>query len=406
MPRVFYCWAMLDQELSLFHDTSPSFTISDFVSPMPDSNCLWYAKTATDWAFVYQQIYKPTEPLAQDQFIRRQPALHDIFRQLLEIDSNIENLKLTALQLRLLLCPLQIIVFQSQLFASYLPGISSSSLSSSSSTSQQGTQGSREATSTTNQLIEIQAWLGRWHTLVKKYLTTNAVCPVIQASLVLFHIISLNTMISFPAVEADVRGEKRNGAGEEQGLSAFRRPHNQHQGGSSFGIRQIAHHCEQILSLVRAMGRNVRPSWWPGAVYRACLIMWTIQSAYDRGEGKMDEILMMAFGAANGVAKRAGTGSNEAADVGLASLSSLSSLSSTSSSSSAGEFFAHSHHTFASEGQGNDMAGNPSFPVGVLPGMQNAKDVISRCVEIIEEGAPTRLAEGIVAKLKRLLNSK
>lgn len=400
MSRVFYCWAMLDQELSLFHDTSPSFTISDFVSPVPDSSCLWYAKTATDWALAYQQIYKPTEPLTQNQFIRRQPALHDIFRQLLDIDSNIENLKLTALQLRLLLCPLQVIVFQSQLFASYLPGISLSS-SSSSSTSQQGTQGSREATSTANQLIEIQAWLGRWHTLVKKYLTTNAVCPAIQASLVLFHIISLNTMINFPAVEADVRGENRNGAGEKQSLSAFRHPHAQNLGGSSFGIRQIAHHCEQILSLVRAMDRNVRPSWWPGAIYRACLIMWTIQSAYDRGEGKMDEILMMAFGAANGVATRAATGSNEAADVSLASLSSLS-----SSSSSAGEFFAHSNHSFASGGQDNDVAGNPSFPVGVLPGMQNAKEVISRCVEIIEEGAPTRLAEGIVAKLKRLLNSK
>ena len=398
MYRLFHCWAILDQELSLFHDTTPSFTIADFVSPMPDSNCLWYAKTATDWALVYQQIHKPAEPFVQNQFICRPPALSDIFRQLLDIDSNIENLNLTALQLRLLLYPLQILVFQSQLFASYLPGVSSSS-------SQQNIQGSsQEANSTTNQLIEIQAWLGRWHSLVKKYLITNAMCPVIQASLVLFQMISLNTMVDFPAIETNVRGETRTGAGEKHNLSAFRSPHSQHLGGSSFDVRQVVYHCEQILSLVRAMHRNVRPSWWPGAVYRACLILWTVQSAYDRGEGKMGEIVMMAVGAANGAVNGAAAGPNRVKDVRLGSLSSLSSLS--SSSSSAGEFFTHSHRSLASEQRENDISGSSSLPVGVLSGVQTAKGVISRCVEIIEEGAPTRLAEGIVAKLKRLLENK
>ena len=399
MSRLFHCWAMLDQELSLFHDTSPSFTIADFVSPMPDSNYLWYAKTATDWALVYQQIHEPAEPFTQIQSIRRPFTLRNIFRQLLDVDSNIENLNLTALQLRLLLYPLQTIVFQSQLFASYLIGVSSSS------SLLQSMQGSYEATSTSNQLTEIQAWLGRWHTLVKKYLTTNAVCPVIQASLVLFQMISLNTMVDFPAIEADVRGDTRTEAGEEQSLSAFCHFHSQHLGGSStFSVRQVVYHCEKILSLVRAMHRNVRPSWWPGAVYRACLILWTIQSAYDKDEGKMGVDLMMAFGAANKVAIGAATGSNGVADFSLGSLSSLSSLS--SSSSSAGDVFAHSHHSFCSEQQDNDGTGDPSFPVGVLPGMQNANEVICRCVEIIEEGAPTRLAEGIVAKLKRLLDRK
>ena len=43
---------------------------------------------------------------------------------------------------------------------------------------------------------------------------------------------------------------------------------------------------------------------------------------------------------------------------------------------------------------------------GVLPGVENANGVISHCVALIEAGAPTRLSEGIRAKLKRLMKDK
>ena len=44
--RLVYSWAMVDQEISLFHDTAPLFSVTEFAAPMPDADRLWHAKSA------------------------------------------------------------------------------------------------------------------------------------------------------------------------------------------------------------------------------------------------------------------------------------------------------------------------------------------------------------------------
>lgn len=52
---------MVDQELSLFHDTAPILSITEVGAPVPGSDFLWHAKDPIEWlAAIQTQNQSPT----------------------------------------------------------------------------------------------------------------------------------------------------------------------------------------------------------------------------------------------------------------------------------------------------------------------------------------------------------
>ncbi|EDN97267.1 hypothetical protein SS1G_11792 [Sclerotinia sclerotiorum 1980 UF-70] len=69
--RLVYNWVMVDQELSLFHDTAPIMSITELETPMPGLECLWLAKDANEWSKIIQQTY-----IGNDWLLHPNPKLN------------------------------------------------------------------------------------------------------------------------------------------------------------------------------------------------------------------------------------------------------------------------------------------------------------------------------------------
>jgi hypothetical protein len=94
----------------------------------------------------------------------------------------------------------------------------------------------------------------------------NPTCAVTRCNLVLYHVISLNAVTSFPEIERLARREGFDGSYWELGLRHKR---------CIFQREEAIFHCGQVLRLLRLMPIDRRPSWWSAAFYRAVLILWT-----------------------------------------------------------------------------------------------------------------------------------
>ncbi|KKY31068.1 putative transcription factor cmr1 [Diaporthe ampelina] len=55
--RLVYNWVMVDQELSLFHDTAPFLSISELHCPLPGSEILWLSSNSEQWLDGIQSVY-------------------------------------------------------------------------------------------------------------------------------------------------------------------------------------------------------------------------------------------------------------------------------------------------------------------------------------------------------------
>ena len=58
--RLAYNWVMVDQELSLFHDTAPMLSITDLRCPLPSPELLWQSPNAERWLAATQSDRKST----------------------------------------------------------------------------------------------------------------------------------------------------------------------------------------------------------------------------------------------------------------------------------------------------------------------------------------------------------
>ena len=58
ISRLIYSWVMVDQDLSLFHDSAPLFSVTEFGAPMPDADSLWQAKNAPEWSEMFSQVHE------------------------------------------------------------------------------------------------------------------------------------------------------------------------------------------------------------------------------------------------------------------------------------------------------------------------------------------------------------
>jgi hypothetical protein len=241
---------MIDQDLSLFHDTAPLFSVTEFGAPTPDTDRLWQAKTASEWSEIqfsngYSSVGSGAQPL----------SLRDLFRYFLDNEIIAQDIHLTPIRLRLLLHPLQALICQyCQLLSCFSDSMASR-------------QGSRPATvaSTHVRLEEVQALLQRWYDLAERY-KSNPMSPMMQANLVMFHLTSLNVVTNFPSIERLARKEGFDGT-YQQLLWIHKK--------CILDVEEAIFHAGQILRLVRNMCRRVRPPWWPGAIYRVALVLWT-----------------------------------------------------------------------------------------------------------------------------------
>ncbi|KAK3074540.1 hypothetical protein LTR53_002960 [Teratosphaeriaceae sp. CCFEE 6253] len=255
--RLVYSWVMVDQDMSLFHDTAPLFSVTEFAAPMPDTDRLWHAKSAAEWSSIFEQVHEFSGGYSSVGSGARPLSLRDLFRHFLDDEMIQLGIEMTPLQMRLLLHPLQSLVCQySQLLSCFSDTLGKRSPSPRAMT----------AASTRTRLEEVQALLQRWFDLAERYLKANPTCALMQTNLMLFHLISLNAVTNFPAIERLARREAFDGTYAHL-VATHKR--------CIADVEEAVFHCGQVFRLVRSMPRGIRPPWWAGALYRVGLILWT-----------------------------------------------------------------------------------------------------------------------------------
>ncbi|KAK3378561.1 hypothetical protein B0H63DRAFT_251071 [Podospora didyma] len=257
--RLVHNYVMLDQELSLFHDTAPLFAITELRCPLPGSEVLWMASTAEQWLAAVQSVYGCTANVNPQLLSAPSltPSLHDLFQDFLSDNLSRRQGSLSPQQLRLILHPLQSLLCHLRQMLSCFSDVLSSRRN-----------GARTVTkaSTMLRLEEVQALLQKWYELTMTYHKANPNCPITRCNLVLYHLISLNAVTNFPEIERLARREGFDGSYWELSLRHKR----------CISQREEAiFHCGQVFRLLRLMPNNRRPSWWSAAMYRATLILWT-----------------------------------------------------------------------------------------------------------------------------------
>ncbi|PNS21398.1 hypothetical protein CAC42_1177 [Sphaceloma murrayae] len=263
--RLVYSWAMVDQELALFHDTNPLFSVTEFGIAMPHDDRVWQTKTASEWAQTI--LSKQDSPDGPGQNTATSPScLRELFRRFLDDEMDSVEYALTPMHIRLLLLPLQSMVSHySQLMSCF-----------SDSGSSRAKHKTVTASSTRCRLEEVQCLLQRWFDLANTYLQAHPMDHIMQAALVLYHLISLNAVIDFPQIERLARRETFDGTYQTLVWTHKR---------CITDVGEALFHCGQIIRLIRSMPRSEQPAWWAAAIYRVTLVAWCDSLIDNSGKG-------------------------------------------------------------------------------------------------------------------------
>ncbi|KAK6951369.1 hypothetical protein Daesc_007903 [Daldinia eschscholtzii] len=273
--RLVYNFVMVDQELSLFHDTAPMLSTSELCAPLPGPELLWMSANAEQWVAAVQSIYGCTanvNPQLLTTPPSLTPSLYDLFQDLLNDNLSRRQGSLTPHQLRLLLHPLQSCLYHiTQMLSCFSDVMGTRRIGN-----RTGIKSSFES-----RRDEIQGLLQKWYELTIAYYKANPTCATSKTNLVLYHLISLNAITNFPEIERLARREGFDGSYWELSLRHKR----------CISQREEAiFHSGQVFRLLRSMPRDRRPSWWSAGVYRATLILWTDSvSRLDPNFQKRDE---------------------------------------------------------------------------------------------------------------------
>jgi len=93
---------------------------------------------------------------------------------------------------------------------------------------------------------------------------------MMKVTLVIFHLIRLNTITDFPEIERQARRETIDGVN-----SVWTQKQCIRDG------ERVCVHCGQVLGLVRSLPRVARPPWWAAAIYRVSLILRNLSLASE-----------------------------------------------------------------------------------------------------------------------------
>ncbi|SPQ22250.1 763feecf-684d-45ed-b453-ca1c07042ab7 [Thermothielavioides terrestris] len=256
--RLVYNYVMLDQELSLFHDTAPLFAITDLRCPLPGPEILWMSPSSERWLSAMQSIYGSAANV-NPQLLNTpsaSPSLYDLFQDFLNDNLSMEQPGVSPQQMRLILHPLQgLLCHLRQMLACF------------SDTPSTRRTGARLVTknSTLHRLEEVQQLLQKWYDLSANYTKANPDCPVARCNLVLYHLISLNAVSNFVEIERFARRE-----GFEHWYWDIPKLNKR----CIFNREDAIFHCGQVFRLLRLMPKDRRPAWWSVAMYRPTLILW------------------------------------------------------------------------------------------------------------------------------------
>ncbi|OTB09256.1 hypothetical protein M426DRAFT_260553 [Hypoxylon sp. CI-4A] len=272
--RLVYNFVMVDQELSLFHDTAPMLSTSELCAPLPGPELLWMSANADQWMAAVQSIYGCTTNVNPQLLTTPSltPSLYDLFQDLLNDNLSRRQGSLTPHQLRLLLHPLQSCLYHITQMLSCFPDVMSA---------RRPGNGTVIKNSFESRLNEIQGLLQKWYELTISYYKANPACAISKTNLVLYHLISLNAVTNFPEIERLARRDEFDGSYWELSLRHKR---------CIYQREEAIFHCGQVYRLLRSMPRDRRPNWWGAGVYRATLILWTDSvSRLDPNFQKRDE---------------------------------------------------------------------------------------------------------------------
>jgi hypothetical protein len=250
---------MIDQEISLFYDHSPMLTIAELEAALPESDDLWLATDASTWRQVWTKEYGSDvyDPSFLDL---QQHSLRELFQILLEEKVDRWDDKLQILHMRLLLYPIHILVCQLCQLITCLPDTRSANRFPRSAC----------VTSSTLQLNEIKCLLRSWWDMFDGLSPNNVRQRALkQVTLILYHLINLNLFVSIPDIERFARGELRQPANKNNDNST------QVFSDSFIRAREEAlFHCGQTLRVMRGIEAELRPLWWPVAIYRVAITLW------------------------------------------------------------------------------------------------------------------------------------
>lgn len=284
---------MLDQEISLFYDYPPMFGITELRAPLPETDEFWLAKSATEWRDLYDHENGPQQDLSTHLSLRPQHSLRRLFHLCVANDlaasSHQSTYKLTPIHLRLLLYPIQSLVFHHSQLIDAFPDKRLPSIFSFNSTAR---------TSTILRLEELQSLLQSWWILAQQqqqqaahlsssspppdqsHSHSHSQLPLARANFILFHLVALNLYSNPKAIETLARGESDLESDDEDDTSQ-----EDHDAATDMRSRQFVSRCVhaphealfhagQILRLVREAPLRARPPWWAAALYRVSLVLW------------------------------------------------------------------------------------------------------------------------------------
>ncbi|KAI9710331.1 MAG: hypothetical protein M1820_002826 [Bogoriella megaspora] len=248
--RLVYSWVNVDQEVSMFYDTTPLLSVGNLRLAMPSADVLWQSTSAADWWSLYESGDHITQP----------PTLNDLFKQFMD-DGLLNSARdIPASHLRLLLHPLQGLCSH---LGQYLTIFS---------TNYAATPSSRLIATCTSRtrLDDVRSLLRQWWMLYTRSAVVSSPDPAVSTALVMYHLISLGTLLCVSEVEALLRQDPVS------------EPFRQH-----FNLRirlvesaeEIYFHCGQVLRLLCLLKRSARPIWWPAALYRVALMSFMTSAA-------------------------------------------------------------------------------------------------------------------------------
>lgn len=242
--RLAYSWVTFDQEMSLFHDRQPNFEVDDCNAPIPCNNELWSATSVDSWKATLQGIHRQSSQAAIPSC-----SLAQLFNMFMNNELSGHTTTLSSTELRLLLQPLQALIYHmnKSLHYSFNPG------------SQWLLQ--RHLT----QFEEVQFLLTQWNTICNHSISLDDPSAYDSTNMVMFHLISLNASTYLPDIEKLARGD--------MSPEIFQKSTSTGSRCSQEGPR-IWCHCGQVIRYYRKMPASSRPYWWSAAIYRIALCMW------------------------------------------------------------------------------------------------------------------------------------
>lgn len=182
------------------------------------------------------------------------PSLFKMFQNFLQGDPPTREPE--PHQLRLLLHPIQALLYHTRQMLSCFADIGNGY--------QTVTQGS-----IIQQMEEAKGLLAKWYEIASAMLTKKPDCSITKGSMVLYHLMHLNSVTSFPEIERLARKE-----GFDAGHPTYFELGIKHKRCIDKRAEAIVH-CGQALRLLRSLSGQLQPSWWSMALYRVTLILWT-----------------------------------------------------------------------------------------------------------------------------------